>query len=94
MAMRESDAICDHIYCQALCIARHRLMGGSLWNDRPVWADGVKHGIDFSAKIKNIAAQEPFPDLQDRLVGIAEITERIALERKSIMVREHCYSYR
>ncbi|CAM9273788.1 unnamed protein product, partial [Laminaria digitata] len=48
-------------------------------------ADGVKHGIDFSAKIKNIAAQEPFPDLQDRLVGIAEITERIALERKSIM---------
>lgn len=50
-------------------------------------ADGVKHGISFSAKIKTIAAQEPFADLQDRLVGLAEITERISLERKNIMVR-------
>lgn len=50
-------------------------------------ADGVKHGINFSAKIKTVAAQEPFADLQDRLVGLAEITERISLERKNIMVR-------
>lgn len=50
-------------------------------------ADGVKHGVNFSAKIKTIAAQEPFADLQDRLVGLAEITERISLERKNIMVR-------
>lgn len=49
-------------------------------------ADGVTRGIKFSANIKNIAAQEPFADLQDRLVGLAEITERVALERKSIMV--------
>lgn len=58
-------------------------------------ADGVKHGINFSAIVKNIAAQEPFPDLQDRLVGFAEITERIALERKSIMVGhifDDCFS--
>ncbi|CAN0195586.1 unnamed protein product, partial [Pylaiella littoralis] len=48
--------------------------------------DGVKHGVNFSAKIKTIAAQEPFADLQDRLVGLAEITERIALERKAIMI--------
>ncbi|CAN0502041.1 unnamed protein product [Ectocarpus sp. 8 AP-2014] len=49
-------------------------------------ADGVKHGISFSTKIKTIAAQEPFVDLQDRLVGLAEITERISLERKNIMI--------
>ncbi|CAM9777001.1 unnamed protein product [Ectocarpus fasciculatus] len=49
-------------------------------------ADGVKHGISFSTKIKTIAAQEPFADLQDRLVGLAEITERISLERKNIMI--------
>eukprot|EP00903_Cladosiphon_okamuranus_P019485 g17918.t1 len=48
--------------------------------------DGVKHGINFSAKIKTVAAQEPFADLQDRLVGLAEITERISLERKNIMI--------
>lgn len=47
----------------------------------------MKHGINFSSKIKTIAAQEPFADLQDRLVGLAEITERISLERKNIMVR-------
>ncbi len=50
-------------------------------------SDGVKHGINFSAKVKTIAAQEPFADLQDRLVGLAEISERISLERKTIMVR-------
>lgn len=51
-------------------------------------ADGVKHGISFSTNIKTIAAQESFADLQDRLVGLAEITERISLERKNIMVRD------
>ncbi|CAM9917718.1 unnamed protein product [Scytosiphon promiscuus] len=48
--------------------------------------DGVKHGISFSAKIKTIAAQEPFADLQDRLVGLAEVTERVSLERRNIMI--------
>ncbi|CAM9196235.1 unnamed protein product, partial [Sphacelaria rigidula] len=46
---------------------------------------GVSHGVKFSAQVKTIAAQEPFPELQDRLVGLSEITERIALERKNIM---------
>lgn len=49
-------------------------------------ADGVTQGMKFSSQVKNIAAQEPFADLQDRLVGLADITEKIALERKSIMV--------
>lgn len=49
--------------------------------------DGVTQGMKFSRQVKNIAAQEPFADLQDRLVGLAEITERIALERRSVMVR-------
>lgn len=52
----------------------------------PIPADGVTQGIKFSTEIKTIAAQEPFVDLQDRLVGLSEITERIALERKNIMV--------
>ncbi|CAM9554113.1 unnamed protein product, partial [Choristocarpus tenellus] len=47
--------------------------------------DGVNQGMKFSAQVKNVAAQEPFADLQDRLVALSEITERIALERKGIM---------
>lgn len=53
----------------------------------PIPADGVTQGVKFSTQIKTIAAQEPFADLQDRLVGLSEITERIALERRNIMVR-------
>jgi two-component sensor histidine kinase len=41
--------------------------------------------MKFSERVKDIAAQEPFADLQDRLVALSEITERLALERKSIM---------
>ncbi|CAM9311391.1 unnamed protein product, partial [Discosporangium mesarthrocarpum] len=47
--------------------------------------DGVNQGMKFSAQVKNVAAQEPFADLQDRLVALSEITQRIALERRSIM---------
>lgn len=50
--------------------------------------DGVAQGMEFSSKIKNIAAQEPFADLQDRLVGLAGIMENIAIERKSVMASE------
>jgi lipase chaperone LimK len=46
---------------------------------------GVEAGMKFSERVKDIAAQEPFADLQDRLVALSEITERLALERKSIM---------
>jgi hypothetical protein len=48
-------------------------------------AAGVEAGMKFSERVKDIAAQEPFADLQDRLVALSEITERLALERKSIM---------
>ncbi|CAM9965617.1 unnamed protein product, partial [Phaeothamnion confervicola] len=47
--------------------------------------DGVAQDMRFSARVKDVAAQEPFMDLQDRLVALAEITERIALERRIIM---------
>lgn len=42
--------------------------------------------MKFSTQVKDIAAQEPFADLQDRLVGLADVTEKVALERKNIMV--------
>ena len=41
--------------------------------------------MKFSERVKEIAAQEPFADLQDRLIALGEMTEKLALERKSIM---------
>ncbi|KAG5193028.1 hypothetical protein JKP88DRAFT_346396 [Tribonema minus] len=46
---------------------------------------GVDVGMKFSERVKDVAAQEPFADLQDRLVALSEVTERIALERKGAL---------
>lgn len=86
--MIESNQICRASQPHASSSAKFMETGAS-YNRiyLPKQADGVVHGMKFSTQIKTIAAQEPFADLQDRLVGLAEITERIALERKNIMVR-------
>ncbi|CAM9464292.1 unnamed protein product, partial [Chrysoparadoxa australica] len=48
--------------------------------------DGVEARLKFSDRVKDVAAQEPFADLQDRLIALSETSERVALERQAIMV--------
>jgi hypothetical protein len=47
--------------------------------------EGVEAEMKFSERLKDVAAQEPFADLQDRLVALSEFTERRSIERKRIM---------
>ncbi len=46
---------------------------------------GVSSSLGFTERLRVVAAQEPFADLQDRMVGLAEFTEKMCEERRSVM---------
>ncbi len=46
---------------------------------------GVSSSLGFTERLRVVAAQEPFADLQDRMVGLAEFTEKVLEERRRVM---------
>ncbi len=46
---------------------------------------GVSSSLGFTERLRVVAAQEPFADLQDRMVGLAEFTEKVCEERQRVM---------
>jgi hypothetical protein len=47
--------------------------------------EGCNATLDLSQKVRDMAAQEQFIDLQEDLIAIAECTKRLAEERRTIM---------